>query len=166
MTSQHDRSHPAARPSNGKSRRRPAAEGRRPGRGFRVAAFAVIALGVGALALSLVVGRLLPPAATDVTAVQVHASMGGFEPPALSVKAGQTVKVEFSSMDTAFHSDGGGWHQFAVEELGIDWKVGPESSEVFEFTAPATPGTFTFYCGICCGGKENPSMRGELTVTA
>ena len=108
MTSQHDRSHTA-------SRRRPAADARRPGRRLRIAAFAVIALGLSALAVSLVVGRLLPPAATDVTAVQVHASMGGFEPPALSVKAGQTVKVEFSSMDTAFHSDGGGWHQFAVE---------------------------------------------------
>ena len=139
---------------------------RRPGKRLRIAAFAVIALGVGALALALVVGRLLPPAATDVTAVQVHASMGGFEPPALSVKAGQTVRVEFSSMDTAFHSDGGGRHQFAIDELDIDWQVGPESSEVFEFTAPTTPGTFTFYCGICCGGKENPSMQGELTVSA
>ncbi|MFP5343942.1 MAG: cupredoxin domain-containing protein [Candidatus Limnocylindria bacterium] len=126
----------------------------------------MIALGVGALALSLVIGRLLPPAATDVTAVQVHASMGGFDPATLSVKAGETFKVEFSSMDTPFHSDGGGWHQFAIDELGIDWKVGPESSEVFEFTAPARPGTFVFYCDICCGGKENPSMRGELTVTA
>ncbi|MEX1173012.1 MAG: cupredoxin domain-containing protein [Chloroflexota bacterium] len=126
----------------------------------------MIALGVGALALSLVVGRLLPPAATDVTAAQVHASMGGFDPATLSVKAGDTLKVEFSSMDTQFHSDGGGWHQFAIDELGIDWKVGPESSEVFEFTAPTTPGTFTFYCDICCGGKENPTMRGELTVSA
>lgn len=166
MSSQHDRSHAAARPSHGPSSRRSAASGRRPARRLRAAAFAVIALGVSALALSLVVGRLLPPAATDVSAVQVHASMGGFEPPALSVKAGQTVKVEFSSMDTPFHSDGGGWHQFAVEALGIDWKVGPESSEVFEFIAPATPGTFTFYCDICCGGKENPTMQGVLTVTA
>ena len=139
---------------------------RRPGKRLRIAAFAVIALGVGALALALVVGRLLPPAATDVTAVQVHASMGGFEPPALSVKAGQTVRVEFSSMDTAFHRDGGGRLQCAIDELAIDWQVGPESSEVFEFTAPTTPGTFTFYCGICCGGKENPSMQGELTVSA
>jgi hypothetical protein len=37
---------------------------------------------------------------------------------------------------------------------------------VFEFTAPANAGTFTWYCDICCGGKENPSMQGKLTVTA
>lgn len=165
MTSQHDRSPAAPRSPNGASARRRTAGGRRSGQRVRIAAFTAIALGASTLALSLVVGRLLPPAATDVTALQVHASMGGFEPPALSVKAGQAVKVEFSSMDTAFHSDGGGWHQFAIEALGIDWKVGPESSEVFEFTAPTTPGTFTFYCDICCGGKENPTMQGELTVT-
>lgn len=166
MTHQHDTARPDTRRPTGASERRAAADGRRPGKRLRMAAFAVIALGVGALALTLVVGRLLPPAATDVTAVQVHASMGGFEPPALTVKAGQTVRVEFSSMDTAFHSDGGGRHQFAIDELAIDWQVGPESSEVFEFTAPTTPGAYAWYCDICCGGKANPSMQGELTVSA
>ena len=135
-------------------------------RPLRLAAFVVIALAVGGVAIGLVVSRLQGPAATDTTAVQVHASMGGFEPAELTVKAGQTVKVELSSMDTSMHSDGGGRHQFAIDDLGIDWQVGPLSSEVFEFTAPATPGTFTWYCDICCGGKENPSMRGTLTVAA
>jgi plastocyanin len=135
-------------------------------RPLRLAAFALIALAVGGVAIGLVVSRLQGPAATDITAVQVHASMGGFDPTALTVKAGQTVKVELSSMDTSMHGDGGGWHQFAIDDLGIDWKVGPLSSEVFEFTAPANAGTFTWYCDICCGGKENPSMQGKLTVTA
>lgn len=135
-------------------------------RPIRLVAFGVIVLLAGGLAIGLFLGRLQPPAATDVTAVQVHASMGGFDPEALSVAAGQTVRVEFSSMDTPYHSDGGGWHQFAIDALGIDWKVGPQSSEVFEFTAPATPGAYDFYCDICCGGKENPSMQGTLTVTA
>jgi cytochrome c oxidase subunit 2 len=106
------------------------------------------------------------PGGTDAAAFQVHASMGGFDPPTLSVKAGQTVKVELSSMDTSMHSDGGGWHQLAIDALGINWKVGPEGSKVFEFTAPATAGTYSWYCDICCGGKANPSMQGKLTVTA
>lgn len=133
---------------------------------LRLAAFAVIALVVGGVAIGLIVTRLQGPGATDTAAIQVHANMGGFDPPALTVTAGQTVKVELSSMDTSMHSDGGGWHQFAIDALGIDWKVGPLSSEVFEFTAPSTPGTYPWYCDICCGGKENPSMQGELTVTA
>lgn len=135
-------------------------------RPLRLAAFAAVALLVGGLAIGLVVSRLQGPAATDTTAIGVRASMGGFEPGTLTVKPGQTVRIELTSLDTAYHSDGGGWHQFAIDELGVDWKVGPQSSEVFELTAPATPGTYSWYCDICCGGKENPSMRGTLTVAA
>ena len=152
------------------TRQRMASAAQRPGmsassRPLRLAAFGVIVLVVSGVALALVAGRLQGPGATDTAAVQVHASMGGFDPPALTVKVGQLVKVELSSMDTSMHSDGGGWHQFAIDALGIDWKVGPLSSEVFEFTAPATAGTYSWYCDICCGGKENPSMQGKLTVT-
>lgn len=135
-------------------------------RPLRAVAFAGVALVVGVLAVGLVVSRLAGPAATDATAISVRADMGGFDPGALSVRAGETVRIEFASLDTAFHSDGGGWHQFAIDELGIDWKVGPQSSEVFTLTAPATPGTYAWYCDVCCGGKENPSMQGTLTVTA
>ena len=135
-------------------------------RPFRFALFAGLVLVVGGVAIGLVVTRLQGPGATDTAAVQVHASMGGFDPPSLTVKAGQTVKVELSSMDSSMHSDGGGWHQFAIDALDINWKVGPLSSKVFEFTAPAAAGTYSWYCDICCGGKENPSMQGKLTVTA
>ena len=133
-------------------------------RPIRLAAFAVVAVLVGGVAISLAVTRLQGPAATNTAAVQIHASMAGFDPPALTVKAGQVVKIELSSMDSSMHSDGGGWHQLAIEALGINWKVGPESSKVFEFTAPAA-GTYSWYCDVCCGGKANPSMQGKLTVT-
>lgn len=137
-----------------------------PSRAIRLAVFAVIVLVVGGAAIGLVVSRLQGPGASDRAAIQVHASMGGFDPPALTVKAGRSVRIELSSMDTSMHSDGGGWHQFAIDALGIDWKVGPQSSKVFEFTAPATAGIYSWYCDICCGGKANPSMQGKLTVTA
>ncbi len=139
---------------------------RLPGRPLRMAVFGGLALLIGTLAIALVVSRLQPPGATDATAVQVKASMGGFDPGGLTAKVGQTVRVELSSTDTPYHGDGGGWHQFAIDGLGIDWKVGPQSSEVFEFIAPTAAGTYTWYCDICCGGKENPTMQGTLTVTA
>ena len=145
-------------------------EPRRGARGLlsrpvRFTVFAVITLLVGGAAIGLIVSRLQGPGATDTAALQVHANMAGFDPPALTVKAGQVVKVELISMDTSMHGDGGGWHQLAIDALGIDWKVGPESGKVFEFTAPATAGTYSWYCDICCGGKANPSMQGTLTVT-
>jgi heme/copper-type cytochrome/quinol oxidase subunit 2 len=128
--------------------------------------FASIALVVGIVAANLVVDRLQPPGKVQAGALQVHASMDGFDPNQLTVKAGQTVKIQLASMDTSMHSDGGGWHQFAIDELNVNWRVGPESSQVFDFTAPTTPGTYNYYCDICCGGKANPSMQGKLTVTA
>jgi len=139
---------------------------RRPARSLRLALFAFIAIVVGAGAIGLVVSRLQGPAATDTSAIQVHASMGGFDPAAITVKAGQPVSIELSSMDNSMHSDGGGWHQFAIDALGISWKVGPLGTKVFDFTAPTTAGTYSWYCDICCGGKENPTMQGKLTVTA
>lgn len=140
--------------------------GRRIPRRLRLALFGVITVVVAIGAIGLVVSRLQGPAATDTTAIQVHASMGGFDPKALTVKTGQTVKIELGSMDDSMHSDGGGWHQFAIDALGINIKVGPLSTKVFEFTAPATPGTYSWYCDICCGGKANPTMQGKLTVAA
>ena len=154
---------PARQPEASAARRRDGPSPRT--RPFRLALFGGLVVVVGAVAIALVVSRLQGPPATDTAAIQVRASMGGFEPGVLTVKAGQTVKVELASMDNSMHSDGGGWHQFAIDALGIDWKVGPLTSQVFEFTAPTAPGRFDFYCDICCGGKENPSMQGTLTVT-
>ncbi|MBI3746513.1 MAG: cupredoxin domain-containing protein [Chloroflexi bacterium] len=170
MTGQQTHGHPdaaqprAVRRAAAQAERDRHAEGRRS-RPLRIALFAVLALVIGGGAIGLVVSRLIGPAATDAAAIQVRASMGGFNPPALTVKAGQAVKVEFSSTDTSMHSDGGGWHQFAIDALGINWKVGPETTKVFEFTAPVTAGTYSWYCDICCGGKANPTMQGKLTVT-
>jgi len=139
---------------------------RRLPQSLRLALFAVIVVVIGAGAIGLIVSRLQGPATTDVGALQVHGSMSGLSPKVLTVKAGQPAKIELASMDTAAHSDGGGWHGFAIDSLGINWKVGPLSSKVFEFTAPTIPGKYTYYCGICCGGKENPTMVGTLEVTA
>ena len=139
---------------------------RRLPRWLRIGAFAGIAIVVGIVAVSLVIGRLQPPGTPEAGALQVHASMDGFDPNQLTVKTGEQVKLQLASMDTSMHSDGGGWHEFAIDALKVDFKVGPESSQVFTFTAPSTPGTYEFYCDICCGGKANPSMQGKLTVTA
>lgn len=157
-------------PITSRSARRRAAPKPEPKRALprwlRIGAFAGIVLVVGIVAVSLVIGRLQPPGTPVAGALQVRASMEGFDPNRLTVKAGAEVNLQLASMDTSMHSDGGGWHEFAIDALKLDYKVGPESSQVFTFTAPSAPGTYDFYCNICCGGKENPSMQGKLTVTA
>jgi heme/copper-type cytochrome/quinol oxidase subunit 2 len=103
----------------------------------------------------------LAPLAGNV--IDVSASMDGFDKPEIRVKAGQPVTIRLTSMDNSAHTDGGGKHQWAVDELGLNVIAQPESSNTITFT-PAKAGSYTFYCDICCGGRANPSMNGKLIV--
>ncbi len=96
-------------------------------------------------------------------AISVELSMQGFSPNEITVSAGDTVDLYLINLDNKYHSDGGGWHQFAIDELNIDFNVGPKINQLVSFT-PTEPGTYYFYCDVCCGGKENPYMQGTLVV--
>ena len=104
----------------------------------------------------------IPAAAADV---RIQTTMEGFLPQQVRAKVGKPVTIQLINRDTRFHTDGGGWHQFAIDDLGVNAKVGPESTQLVTFT-PTREGTYEFYCDVCCGGKENPSMRGRLEVSA
>ncbi|MHB1131572.1 MAG: cupredoxin domain-containing protein [Chloroflexota bacterium] len=147
-----------ARPGKGKSRTGPHS----PSFRLRLLAFAAVVV-VVATAAFILVRPFSGSAAALGTGVKID--MAGFAPPTLTAKAGETVTIRLTNPDSEFHTDGGGKHQFAIPELGVDAVVNPKSEKAITFTA-STPGTYTFYCDICCGGKENPSMRGTLTVTA
>jgi heme/copper-type cytochrome/quinol oxidase subunit 2 len=96
---------------------------------------------------------------------KIQTTMEGFIPGVIRAKAGQPIKILLVNRDSQYHTDGGGWHQFAIDELGVNAKVGPESTQLVTFT-PVRAGTYEFYCDVCCGGKESPSMRGKLEVSA
>jgi len=69
-------------------------------------------------------------------------------------------------LDKSHHTDGGGKHQWAVDELGVNIIAQPLSSDYATFS-PDKAGTFLhllFYCDICCGGKANPTMSGQIIV--
>jgi heme/copper-type cytochrome/quinol oxidase subunit 2 len=66
-------------------------------------------------------------------------------------------------MDNSAHTDGGGKHQWAVDELSVSIIAPPEGSNYATFT-PTKAGKYTYYCDICCGGKANPTMSGTLIV--
>jgi len=104
----------------------------------------------------------IPAAAADV---RIQTTMEGFTPRVIQAKVGKSITIQLVNRDTRFHTDGGGWHQFAIDELGVNTKVGPESTQLVTLT-PTRGGTYEFYCDVCCGGKESPSMRGRLEVSA
>lgn len=132
---------------------------------IRQAAFAVILVSVLGLAGYLLKSALSrpapPPMAGDV--IEVAADMAGFDVTEIRVRVGQPVTVRLTSLDNEHHTDGGGKHQWAVDELGVNIIAQPLSSSYATFT-PQEPGRYTFYCDICCGGRANPTMNGMLIV--
>jgi heme/copper-type cytochrome/quinol oxidase subunit 2 len=129
--------------------------------------FAVIVVGVLGLAgyyLKSAFFRTAPePMAGNV--IDLEASMSGFDKTEIRVRVGRPVTIRLTSIDNSHHTDGGGKHQWAVDELGVDVIAQPESSNTVTFT-PEKAGTYTFYCDICCGGKANPTMNGRIVVEA
>lgn len=125
---------------------------------------AVAALSLAAYLLKpAIFGRAGPPA--DAAIIDISADMGGFDRRVIRVKAGEPVTVRLTSLDNRFHTDGGGRHQFAVDELDVNI-IAPSLGSASETFTPTKPGTYTFYCDICCGGKANPTMSGTLVVGA
>ncbi len=131
----------------------------------------IAAVGAGVVVLVLAVGlAVVPllrngPGASDAPdARTVVISMGGFTPDRVTVPAGQPATLVVVNPDSQFHTDGGGWHQFAIDTLHIDARIAPHSQQTVTL-GPLPAGTYEFYCDICCGGRSNPTMRGILEVT-
>jgi heme/copper-type cytochrome/quinol oxidase subunit 2 len=103
----------------------------------------------------------LPRMAGNV--IDISADMSGFSRKVVRVKAGEPVTVRLRSLDNSHHTDGGGKHQWAVDELGVNI-IAPSLGSSYKTFTPDKPGTYTFYCDICCGGRANPTMSGRLVV--
>lgn len=114
---------------------------------FGIIAFMVVGL------TGVLLWRAFAPAPAVAADVQLQTTMGGFDPPVIRAKVGRPITIQLISRDSSFHTDGGGWHQFAIDALGINAKVGPESTQLVTFT-PTRAGTYEFYCDVCCGGKR------------
>ena len=132
---------------------------------IRTVIFGVLVVGIVGLAgfyLKQAFFRPAPPAMAG-NVIDVNGSMDGFDKTEMHVKVGQPVTIRLTSLDNSHHTDGGGQHQWAVDELGLNVIAQPESSNYVTFT-PTKAGSFTFYCDICCGGRANPTMNGKLIV--
>ncbi len=132
----------------------------------RAMVFGLITVIVLAVSVSLLVSafspKTPPPAANTI---DIAADMGGFDMKEIHVKAGKPVTIRLTSLDNSHHTDGGGQHQWAADEFSASVIAPAEGSNLVTFT-PDKPGTYTYYCDICCGGRANPTMQGKLVVEA
>ena len=109
---------------------------------------------------------LWPRGGTEQAADQApQITMAGFSQPVITAASGQPLRLRLANPDSPFHTDGSGWHQLAVPTLGLDIRVPPRSQQVVEIPAAAL-GEYEFSCDVCCGGQDNPTMRGVLRVEA
>lgn len=117
---------------------------------------AVVVIAAGAM-LYLSSGNNNP---IDPNAQQVRISMAGWNPSTLTTKVGAPLKIDVMALDDAH----GAGHDFVLEALSINQYVGSTQKV---FTLPADQiGQYTFYCSLCCGGKDSPSMVGTYRVEA
>lgn len=132
---------------------------------LRAIAFVVIGMAVLGLAGYFLVTAFIRPTlpAMAGNVIDLTADMSGFNLKEIRVKLGQPVTVRLTSLDNSHHTDGGGQHQWAVDELGVSIVAPPEGSNSATFT-PTKAGTYMYYCDICCGGRANPSMQGTIVV--
>lgn len=131
---------------------------------LRTVAFVTLAAAVLAAAVYFIKPALFgggPPPTTGI--IDVTADMGGFNRRVIRVKAGEPITVRLTSLDNRYHVDGGGKHEFAVDELDLQI-IAPSLGSASETFTPTEPGTYEFYCSICCGGRANPTMIGTLIV--
>ena len=131
-------------------------------RGIIFLVIIISVLGVAGYYLKTGLFRAGPPAIAG-NVIDIEAAMNGFDQYEIHVKVGEPVTIRLTSLDNTHHTDGGGKHEWAVDELGVDIIAPAQGSSSATFT-PAEAGTYTFYCDICCGGRANPSMNGTLVV--
>lgn len=131
----------------------------------RVTVFAILAIALAGGAAYALWPRDLATADTAPVDATVQISMNGFVPAKITAPAGRPVRVRVVNPDTSFHTDGGGVHEFAIATLGVRELVQPETAQIITIPASAG-GEYTFWCDNCCGGKENPAMRGTLKIGA
>lgn len=134
-------------------------------RRIRTAVYGAVILAVLSSVFVLLRKDLFPggPAPLAGNVIDVSADMGGFSTYQIRVRVGEPVTVRLTSLDNTHHTDGGGKHQWAVDEMGVDI-VAPALGSGYATFTPEAPGEYTFYCDICCGGRANPTMNGTLIV--
>ena len=160
----------AHRPAHGIGARAAEREKRHADNTLRRLAFGAVVTIVLAVGGYLAFGDFLGRGGPSEGAIPVQASMAGFTPSEIHVKAGEAVTLDFWTQDSPLHLRNG-VHTMISDELGLREELpgasaGGTSRVAVGFRAPMKPGSYDIYCDTCCGGRASPSMHGRIVVEA
>jgi plastocyanin len=125
--------------------------------------FAGLVIGVLAFGSFLAFGDFLNRPAAAAGTIEVQSSMAGFTPSTITVKAGDTVTLDWWTQDAAVHLQGG-VHTMISPDLGLEEALPAEGRRMVTWNVPNRPGTYDVWCATCCGGKDSPTMHGKIVV--
>jgi cytochrome c oxidase subunit 2 len=125
--------------------------------------FGVTVVGVLAAGAFLAFGDFLNRPAAAAGTVDVQSSMAGFTPSEIRVKAGSIVTFDWWTQDASMHLQGG-VHTMIAPALGLYEELPAETRRAVIWQVPNKPGTYDVYCDSCCGGKDSPTMHGNIVI--
>jgi cytochrome c oxidase subunit 2 len=102
----------------------------------------------------MIMGSSLAIAADAEQVIQITAKRFFYSPKDITVKKGQPVVLEFTSLDRL--------HGFSCPDLGIRSDIPPGKVTKLRFV-PQKLGTFLFHCDNFCGSGHE-GMTGTITV--
>ncbi len=88
---------------------------------------------------------------------RISARQWSYEPAVIKVNPGEKVRFIITSTDIK--------HGFAINELGINLYMEPETELTHETVVPIdiAPGVYTMYCSVFCG-IGHPYMKGNIII--
>jgi cytochrome c oxidase subunit II len=98
--------------------------------------------------------NVTPQSSGMVKEITMTATSFEFDPPSITVKQGESVRLKIQSLDVT--------HGFAIPEFNVNSHLKAGEETVVEFT-PDKKGTYTFYCSVFCG-HGHQDMKGTLVV--
>lgn len=104
--------------------------------------------------VALNAATVIDPAPIDLAPLAVDMTAGNFffEGERIFAAPGQEIAVQFSHVS--------GEHTFVIDELDLAYPI--RTGTALTFTAPQTPGTYTYYCDT--GSHRKLGMEGVLVV--
>jgi cytochrome c oxidase subunit II len=115
----------------------------------------ILVLGLSGVLRMATLGAAVKSGSTTERVIQVTAKKFDFSPGEITVKKGEPVVLELTSLDRE--------HGFYLPDFGVNAKVKPREVTRVAFT-PGKAGKFPFACDVVCGSGHE-EMSGTLVVT-